>query len=112
MKRFIAMLLAAVCVFGFVACGRQTKLTLDRVVKLSEKGDALTWSDFERYESIETGSGLYIRVYEIDETFDLWIGGTSYDQPMYIRLVAEDNHDNCVDIRTGDVRAFIEANSK
>ena len=51
-------------------------LTLERVIRLAEnKGEELTWSDFQMYNAIETGSGLYILVYEIDETFDLMIGG-------------------------------------
>ena len=34
------------------------KLTLDDVVMLSQKGDALTWSDFERYQGRDVGSAL------------------------------------------------------
>ena len=33
------------------------------VVFLAEKGDSLTWGDFENYDSQEVGSGLYIRQY-------------------------------------------------
>jgi len=112
MKKYIAMLLAAVCVFGSAACGYQKKLTLNKVIELSAKGEELTWSDFEKYKSIETGSGLYILVYEIDETYDLWVGGVPDSAPMYIRLVTKENMDNYIDVRTGDVRAFIEANAE
>ena len=63
------------------------------------------------YNAIETGSGLYILVYEIDETFDLMIGGSSpVSSPMYIRLVTKDNRDNYIDIRTEDVEKFIAEN--
>ena len=34
------------------------------------------WADFENYDYIETGSGLYIRVYEINDMFRLMIGGS------------------------------------
>ncbi len=118
MKKLLVFVSALVFVLCLIGCSEEdemqqydNKLTLDKVVELSAKGEELTWSDFEQYESIETGSGLYIFVYEIDETFDLWIGGgTLDDTPMYIRLVAKTNKDNCIDIRTGDVAEFIEAN--
>ncbi len=88
------------------------QLTLQDVVRLSQKGDALTWSDFENYVYVETGSGLYIRVYEIDEMFTLWIGGGSMDdtiKPMYIYLTAADSSEpSRIDIREADVQAFID----
>ena len=114
------IILAFVCVLGLVACDNQdveqlssNTLTLDKVVELSSNGSDLTWSDFEQYESIETGSGLYILVYEIDETFDLWVGGSSLDEePFYIRLLTKLNIDNYIDIRTDNVNEFIELNKK
>lgn len=111
-KKCIAILLVAVCIFVFAGCGHQNKLTLEKVVELSAKGQKLTWSDFEKYESVDTGSGLYILVYEIDETFELWIGGILDDTPMYIRLVTKSNTDNYIDIRTDDIQTFIDANKK
>ena len=120
MKKIIAIVLLLVCVLSLVACDNQdikrlssNTLTLDKVVELSSKGSNLTWSDFEQYESIETGSGLYILVYEIDETFDLWVGGSSLDEePFYIRLLTKSNIDNYIDIRTDNVNEFIELNKK
>lgn len=86
------------------------KLTLEDVLSLSKKGDALTWSDFEQYAYIETGSGLYIRVYEINEMFELWIGGAGPDSdPMYIYLSLAEALDTRIDIRDGGVEAFISA---
>lgn len=85
-------------------------LSLNDVIILSQKGEELTWADFNGYSYIETGSGLYIRVYEIDEMFSLWIGGGSTNvTPMYIRLVSEANRDDYIDIRTEDVTDFISA---
>ena len=120
MKKLLAFVLTLGCILGLFGCSQKdevqqsgNKLTLDKVVELSAKGEELSWEDFEQYESIETGSGLYILVYEIDETFDLWIGGGALnDTPMYIRLVTKENKDNCIDIRTGAVKEFIEANEK
>ena len=83
-------------------------LTIERVVRLAEnKGEELTWDDFQMYNAIETGSGLYILVYEIDETFDLMIGGVPNSSPMYIRLVTKADRDVYIDVRTEDVEPFI-----
>ena len=83
-------------------------LTLADVITLSAKGRALTWEDFYEFKSIETGSGLYIRVYEIDETFSVWIGGGApIGTPMYIYLTANDL-DTRIDIRDGGVEEFVE----
>ena len=85
------------------------KLTLDDVVLLSQKGDALTWSDFERYQGREIGSGLYIMRYEIDDLFDVLVGGYSDETPWYIYLCVNSESEDRIDIRTEDVSTFIEA---
>ncbi|MDE6221860.1 MAG: M56 family metallopeptidase [Lachnospiraceae bacterium] len=86
------------------------QLTLEEVQRLSEFGNELTWTDFEQYDYVETGSGLYIRVYEMDEMFSLWIGGGSTaDAPMYIYLRTNTEPAAWIDIRTQDVSAFISA---
>lgn len=87
-------------------------LTIERVIRLAEnKGEELTWSDFEMYNADETGSGLYILIYDIDETFDLMIGGGApVSPPMYIRLVTKADRYNYIDIRTEDVEKFISEN--
>ena len=88
--------------------GNQT-LSLNDVIMLSQKGYDLTWSDFDQYKYIETGSGLYIRVYEINEMYELWIGGAGPDSaPMYIYLALVDDRDTRIDIRDGGVTEFIE----
>ena len=84
------------------------QLTLEDVIELSAKGYDLTWEDFYEFKSIETGSGLYIRMYEIDETFSVWIGGGApIGTPMYIYLTAHDL-DTRIDIRDGGVEEFVE----
>ena len=85
------------------------KLTLDDVVTLSQKGDALTWSDFERYQGWDVGSGLYIMRYEIDELFDVLVGGVPDETPWYIYLRVNNEADDRIDIRTEDVSTFVEA---
>lgn len=90
-------------------------LTLNDVIILSQKGYDLTWSDFEKYDYTEIGSGLHIRAYEINESFELWIGGTDpYTAPMYIYLIMPDglDIDTRIDIRNGGVAEFIQAHDE
>jgi len=95
---------------GTVQIMPSRKLSLNDVIMLSQKGYDLTWSDFEQFEYIETGSGLYIRVYEINEMYELWIGGGWIDEdPMYIYLALADDLDTRIDIRDGGVTEFIGA---
>ncbi|MDO4549277.1 MAG: hypothetical protein Q4D04_14395 [Clostridia bacterium] len=103
-----ARYLSAVCAGEDVASVEEQTLTLNDVIMLSQKGEELTWADFDNYSYTKTGSGLYIRVYEIDNLFSLMIGGGSTDEsPIYIGLVSEANRDAYIDIRTKDVEAFI-----
>lgn len=95
-------------VFNIKAIDETNKLSLNDVIVLSQYGYDLTWSDFEQYAYTETGSGLYIRVYEIDEVFSLWIGGGQPEKdPMYIYLTLTDDSDTRIDIRDGGVTEFI-----
>lgn len=94
MKRFAALILVLVCVLGLVGCAEEeypAKLTMDDVKRLVEQhGEDLTWHHFDGYQYEETGSGLYIRVYQIDNVYSLWIGGRAdtTERPMYIHLEA------------------------
>jgi len=91
-----------------VQLGGDETLSLDDVIAISQKGYDLTWSDFDQYRYAETGSGLYIRVYEINEMFQLWIGGSWTDEdPMYIWLTLADDLNTRIDIRDGGVEEFI-----
>lgn len=85
-----------------------SSLSLEKIIELSEKGEDLSWEDFEKYDSIEVGSGLYIRVYGIDEDYSLLVGGASIEEkPWYIRLAKTNNLDDYIDIRTDDINDFI-----
>lgn len=89
------------------------KLTLYDVIVLAAKGNNLTWEDFEEFNYIETGSGLYIRHYDIDDMFTLLIGGSGPDtEPMYFHLHASDAWDEQIDIRDNDVNEFISKHEK
>ena len=94
--------------YSYVLVSADSPLTLEDVIKLSHKGYDLTWEDFYRFHYTETGSGLYIRVYEVDENFKVWIGGGSpTGTPMYIYLALADDLDTRIDIRDGGVEEFI-----
>ena len=86
-------------------------LSLNDIIILSQKGNELNWSDFEEFEYIETGFGLYIRRYEINDLFHFSIGGAGPNsEPMYMYLgVNGDDPEARIDIREGGVTEFIEA---
>ena len=86
------------------------QLTLDDVIGLSSKGEELVWEDLSDFKGVETGSGLYIVTYKIDEDYELMVGGTgAVGKPMYAHLIYVD--DEYVDIMTDDAEAFIAEHS-
>ena len=96
-------------VYSIRVIGETTKLTLNDVIILSQYGYDLSWSDFDDFEYIETGFGLYIRRYEINDLFHFAIGGAGPNsEPMYMHLGANgDDPDAYIDIRDGGVTEFI-----
>lgn len=87
-----------------------SNLTLEKVRELSEKGEELSWSDFEQYPHEDIGSGLYIYRYDIDEHYYLLIGGGGPETtPAYLTLVSKADDSVSIDIRTEDVAEFINA---
>lgn len=84
-------------------------LSLNDVIILSQKGYDLTWADFEQFKYIETGFGLYIRRYEINDLFHFSIGGAGPNSnPIYMHLgVNGEDPDAYIDIREGGVTEFI-----
>lgn len=105
-------------VYSIKVVSETSRLSLNDVIILSQYGYELSWADFENYDYIETGSGLYIRVYEINDMFRLMIGGNHPEgypdrEPMYIYLCLTDDSDAKIDIRDGGVTEFIsEHNSQ
>lgn len=86
------------------------QLTLDDVIELSSKGDELVWEDLADYIGYETGSGLYIVTFDIDDNYSLIVGGTgAVGKPSYAHLTYND--ETYIDIRTEDVEAFIAEHS-
>lgn len=90
---------------------RKEKLTFKKIIDLSHKKQDLSWNDFDRYDSKEIGSGLYILRYEIDDSYYLLIGGNHPSQkPLYIKLIQTKNPENYIDIRKNSVKEFIAKN--
>lgn len=88
--------------------GQSIKLTLEIVSNLLEKGDKMSWEDFQAYDSKDIGSGLYIRLYTIDDKYELSIGGGSLEMsPMYMRLSNKYTEES-IDIRHDDIDKFIK----
>ena len=75
----------------------------DDILRLSKKGDELTWSDFEQYEHTDVGSGILIWELEIkDSGAKLQIGGNNLEEkPNYINY--DVGNGVAVDIRTEDM---------
>jgi len=70
-------------------------LSAAEVLRLADKGAALTWSDFAVYPHGDVGSGLYLWRCDVAESaeypgnFAVLIGGSSTETtPWYVRLIA------------------------
>lgn len=93
--------------------GEKAPLTLEDVKELSKMGEILTWSHLENFIGIDTGSGLFIRVYDIDKDYRLSIGGSCPDEkPMYVYLTCLKAPYERIDIRYDDVDVFLKHTSK
>ncbi|MDO4380802.1 MAG: M56 family metallopeptidase [Clostridia bacterium] len=58
--------------------------------KLSDKGEKLSAKDFKDFAYYETGSGLCIRVYPINDNLEAWLGFTDdpeKSEPIYFTLM-------------------------
>lgn len=90
----------------------QKRLTLEDVIRLAKKGNALSAKDFDHYSYFEPG-GRGMRVYEIDKNFSLWIVGADlWSEPealrIYLRGRGEGEWKDLLDIRNGNVKEFIQ----
>lgn len=82
-------------------------LTIEKVKELSQKGDALDWSDFTDFSGTDIGSGLFIMSYDVEGTdYTVLVGGAGVDvKPMYISLCGADGKE--IDIRRDSVEEFL-----
>ena len=91
------------------------RMTLDDVLELSARGEALTWEALLQFEGEDVGSGLYIYRFPINEDYCLEASdGKLSGTPTRVLLVAAADDGTfsaspgrCVDIRTEDVAAFL-----
>ena len=93
------------------------RLQLYDIQKLvTEKGEKLTWEDFEKYQYEEIGSGMYIRKYPVgseNEHILLIKGKDLSKEPEGIRLyllgdgVLDIETDKNIDIRYDDLEQFL-----
>lgn len=86
MKKALAFLMSVALLVAPAGCAAEPgQLTLERVEQLAEKGESLTWSNFEGYAYEEAGSGLYIRVYDVNEEYYVMVGGPSLEESPPVR---------------------------
>jgi len=101
------------------------QLTLEEVIRLSEKGDAFSWKDLQKYNFYEILKEDYHRIYEIedfDRLFELrvsWVMDGYVEYPhvydatedmelLEAVLIAKDGLGTQVDLLAGDVKAYIK----
>ena len=108
MKKALAFLVSVALLVAPAGCAAEPgQLTLERVEQLAEKGEALTWSDFEGYAYEEAGSGLYIRVYDVNEEYYVMVGGPSLEEsPLYVRLVSRDDGERAREVMEANREAI------
>ena len=83
------------------------QLTLDTLIEMCKNDpSALSWSDFEQYESAEVGSGLYILQYIIEDKYTLAIGGVPNEEPWYMHFGVIGEEES-IDIREGGLEEYI-----
>lgn len=91
---------------------KEGNLTLEAVRYLAKKGEKLTWKDLEGYSGQDIGSGLYIMYYPIDKAYALSVSGGGPESPIMAARLGIRDTDLWVDIRTGDVAAFLLENGE
>ena len=78
------------------------------IISLSKKGDALTWSDFEKYEHTDIGDGSYIWEFAIKNfspnTKLLVCGSSLKEKPEQIKLIMGTGAE--VDVRKDDLTGW------
>ena len=127
-KRIVIVLVCAIFLLSFVGCNanRSTEhtagetltepvresipnlnmATLKSLVNIC--GDDFSWDTFAPYWNKDVGSGIYILRYPVDADYCLVVSGTSMDEPPdKIILEALHSPENCIDIRTESIDAFI-----
>ena len=87
---------------------RKRTMTLYDVKELAKKDGEFTWADFEAYSGRKCGTpfDMLAYIYEIDESYYLFVSGAVDGAPDQVQLCHYNEHIS-VDVLTGDVEAFI-----
>ena len=121
MKQFIALVVAFVCAISLIGCSfkdMKRDLTLDELKLIAEKGDNISWSDFDPFiYSYEGGSGILFRTYPVGDNYVLHVQGWP-DGIMSVILSTKvevgdsaDVHRE-IDIRTQSIDKFIKGTNE
>ena len=83
-------------------------LSVSEVISFANKGNDLTWFDFEPYAGDWHGIGMYTHVceYDLDAGYYLLVEGNPPEKPDIVKLYRKDV-DKSIDIRTGDINAYL-----
>ena len=128
-KRFIAMITAVMCcACPFTSAGMAEnvfaesseggyelvtngtkKMTLSDVKELAKKGANLSWADFGPYAAQWSDTGTSCTCFiTLEDGFCLSAGGNPAELPMTAWLYKDDLRNGHIDIRQGDIDAFIQ----
>lgn len=95
-----------------ITVSKTRPMTVDDIIELSKKGDALISSDFAPFTGEDVGSGLNIMRYEIENKPGLCLL-VGYDgitnKPLYVKIVDETSaEERSVDIRSEEFSQALE----
>lgn len=77
---------------------------------IAEKGSRLTWKDLENYAGIETGSGLYIKIYPLreDTAYKMIVGGTG-TKLLYAYIGNQEDENFRLDLFQDNITDFVNS---
>ena len=117
MKKCIAFVMAFICVLSLFGCASdepKRDLTIDELKVIAEKGENISWSDFEPYSYYSrAGSGIIYTSYLIGDEYMLTIVGwpNAYIQSITLSTVVLANGSTDeyleIDIRTESIDDFL-----
>ena len=84
---------------------QRSTMTIQDVLRLSEKGMELTWEDFEQYQPSKVGSSTLYYEYEIG-SFILTVKGSDKTAPP-TEVILYCRGGSSFDIRYGDIKPFV-----
>ena len=102
----VLVAVVAVCFLTGPKAARGQSLVMEDVYRLAQKGDDLSWEDFEPYTWETAKSERYARKYKIDEQFEVIVESYGPDYPPDSVRLRNKDMNAWIDIRTGDVLAF------